>query len=155
MGLKDIIKKTAFVEIIQGMSVTGGYFVGPKVTVEYPKEKLAVFPRYRGLHALLSDPDTGRINCCGCQLCATICPSQCIYIETSEGAVDGRKHIDTFDLDLARCIFCGFCEEVCPCAAIVMTPVYELATYDKGDFYLDKEKLLANQVNAHKELIKR
>jgi formate hydrogenlyase subunit 6/NADH:ubiquinone oxidoreductase subunit I len=36
MGLKDIIKKTAFVEIIQGMSVTGGYFVGPKVTVEYP-----------------------------------------------------------------------------------------------------------------------
>ncbi len=58
-------------------------------------------------------------------------------------------------IDLARCIFCGFCEEVCPCAAIVMTPVYELATYDKGDFFLTKEKLLANQVNAHKELIRR
>ncbi len=113
-----------------------------------------MFPRYRGLHALLSDPDTGALNCCGCHLCATICPSGCIYIETTEHA-DGLKHIDRFDIDLARCIFCGFCEEVCPCAAIVMTPVYELATYDKNDFFLDKEKLLANQVNAHKELVKR
>lgn len=154
MGLKDIVKKAAFVEIFQGMSVTGGYFVKEKVTVEYPKEKLSVWPRYRGIHALLSDPDTGRLNCCGCQLCATICPSQCIYIETSEHD-DDRKHIDRFDIDLSRCIFCGFCEEVCPCAAIVMTPFYEAATYDKGDFFLDKEKLLANQVNAHKELIHR
>ncbi len=53
MGLKDIIKKATFVEILQGMSVTGGYFVGPKVTIEYPKEKLQSFPRYRGLHALV------------------------------------------------------------------------------------------------------
>ena len=35
-----------------------------------------------------------------------------------------------------------------------MTSVYELATYDKRDFLLTKEKLVANQVNAHKELLK-
>jgi len=33
-----------------------------------------------------------------------------------------------------------------------MTRQYELATFDKSDFALDKDKLLANQVYAHKEL---
>ncbi|MCZ7663440.1 MAG: NADH-quinone oxidoreductase subunit NuoI [Thermoleophilia bacterium] len=153
MSLKDIIKKSAFVEILQGMSVTGKYFVGDKVTVEYPKEKIVPYPRFRGMHALLTDPATGVLNCCGCHLCETICPSQCIYIDTSE--VDNHKSIDRFDIDLSRCIFCGFCEEVCPCAAIVMTKVYELATYDKSEFYLTKETLVANQVNAHKETVRR
>lgn len=153
MGLKNLIKKATFFEIFQGMSVTGGYFLKEKVTVEYPKEKIPPLPRFRGLHALLTDPDTGRLNCCGCRLCETICPSQCITIETSEQ--DNHKSIDVFDIDLSRCVFCGFCEEVCPCAAIVMTSVYELATYDKNDFYLTKERLVANQVNAHKELYRR
>jgi NADH-quinone oxidoreductase subunit I len=154
MGLKEVIKKATFYEIFQGMSVTGGYFLKDKVTVEYPKEKIPPTPRFRGMHALLSDPVSGELNCCACHLCATICPSQCIYIESSEGP-DGKKSIDVFDIDLSRCIYCGLCEEVCPCAAIVMTSVYELATYDKGDFYLTKEKLVANQVNAHKELKRR
>ncbi|GAB4254206.1 MAG: NADH-quinone oxidoreductase subunit NuoI [Thermoleophilia bacterium] len=154
MGLKDIVKKTAFVELLQGMSVTGKYFVEDKVTVEYPREKLVPKPRFRGMHALLTDPATGELNCCGCHLCATICPSQCIFIETSE-APDGRKSIDRFDIDLSRCIFCGLCEEVCPCAAIVMTSVYELATFDKTDLHLTKERLVANQVNAHKETVRR
>jgi NADH-quinone oxidoreductase subunit I len=153
MGLKNVIKKATFFEIFQGMSVTGGYFLKDKVTVEYPKEKIIPQARFRGMHALLTDPATGVLNCCGCRLCETICPSQCITIETSEE--NNHKSIDVFDIDLARCIFCGFCEEVCPCAAIVMTSVYELATYDKNDFYLDKEKLVANQVNAHKELKQR
>lgn len=153
MGLKSVIKKATFFEIFQGMSVTGGYFLKDKVTVEYPKEKIEPHPRFRGMHALITDPVTGVLNCCGCRLCETICPSQCITIETSERSND--KSIDVFDIDLARCIFCGFCEEVCPCAAIVMTTVYELATYDKNDFYLDKEKLVANQVHAHKELKQR
>ncbi|MHB1342776.1 MAG: NADH-quinone oxidoreductase subunit NuoI [Thermoleophilia bacterium] len=153
MGLKSAIKKATFFEIFQGMSVTAGYFLKDKVTVEYPKEKIIPHPRFRGMHALITDPVTGVLNCCGCRLCETICPSQCITIETSED--HNQKSIDAFDIDLARCIFCGFCEEVCPCAAIVMTSVYELATYDKNDFYLDKEKLVANQVNAHKELKQR
>jgi NADH-quinone oxidoreductase subunit I len=154
MGLIDIIKTATFFEILQGMSVTGGYFVGEKVTVEYPKEKCTVYERYRGAHALLRDPETGELNCDACHLCATICPSGCILIESSEGP-DGEKQLDEFTIDLARCIFCGFCEEVCPRAAIVMTPVYELATYDKGDFTLTMDKLIANEANVHKEVRKR
>ena len=34
MGLIDLVKKAAFVDILRGMSVTGTYFVVDKVTVE-------------------------------------------------------------------------------------------------------------------------
>jgi NADH-quinone oxidoreductase subunit I len=154
VGLKDIVKKGAFVDILRGMSVTGTYFVVDKVTVEYPKEKLETYPRFRGVHALLTDPETGDTKCVACMLCATICPSQCISI-SGEQTPEGRSHPASFDLDLARCIFCGLCEEVCPVAAIVMTRRYELASFDKRDFFLDKEALVANQVHAHKELFSR
>ncbi len=151
MGLLDIVKKAAFVDILRGMSVTGTYFAVDKVTVEYPKEKLQPYPRFRGAQALLTDPATGDTKCVACMLCATMCPSQCIYI-VGEQTPDGRSRPARFDLDLSRCVFCGFCEEVCPEAAIVMTQRYELATYDKSDFLLTKEKLLANQAWVHKEL---
>ena len=150
MGLKDLVKKAAFVDILRGMSVTGTYFVVDKVTVEYPKEKVQTFPRFRGAHALLSHPETGDTKCVACMLCATVCPSQCIAIE-GETLNDGRSRPKIFDLDLSRCIYCGYCEEVCPVAAIVMTKQYELATFDKSDFLLTKEKLTANAVYAHKE----
>ncbi|GAB4242509.1 MAG: NADH-quinone oxidoreductase subunit NuoI [Thermoleophilia bacterium] len=154
MGLKDVLKKATFYEILQGMSVTGSYFVSDKVTVEYPKEKIIPYPRFRGVHCLISDPETGELNCDACHLCATICPSGCIYVESSEGP-DGSKQLDSFIIDLTRCVFCGFCEEVCPRAAIAMTLEYELATYDKSSLILDKDFLVANQKNLHKELKRR
>ena len=152
MGLKDVVKKAAFVDILRGMSVTGTYFLVDKVTVEYPKEKLVTYPRFRGAHALLTHPETGDTKCMACMLCATVCPSQCIAIE-GETLADGRSRPKTFELDLARCIYCGFCEEVCPVAAIVMTNQYELSTFDKRDFLLTKETLIANAVNVHKEVL--
>jgi NADH-quinone oxidoreductase chain I len=152
VGLKDVVKKAAFVDILRGMSVTGTYFVVNKVTVEYPKEKLQTYPRFRGAHALLSHPETGDTKCVACMLCATICPSQCIAIE-GETLTDGRSRPKIFELDLARCIFCGFCEEVCPVAAIVMTKQYELSTFDKSSFLLTKDKLTANAVYVHKEVL--
>lgn len=154
MGLKDIVKKGAFVDILRGMSVTGTYFVVDKVTVEYPKEKLNTYPRFRGAHALLTEPDTGETKCVACMLCATICPSRCISI-VGETTPEGRSRPASFVLELSRCVFCGLCEEVCPEAAIVMTRRYELATFDKSDFTLTKEKLIANQEWAHKEVYAR
>jgi NADH-quinone oxidoreductase subunit I len=154
MRLIDVVKKGAFVDILRGMSVTGTYFVVDKVTVEYPREKLQPYPRFRGAQALLTDPETGDTKCVACMLCATVCPSRCISI-VGEETPEGRSRPASFDLDLSRCVFCGLCEEVCPEAAIVMTRQYELATFDKNDFFLDKAKLIANQVYAHKELYAR
>jgi len=150
MGLREIAKRVFFVDIIKGMSVTGTYFVVDKVTVEYPKEKIQPQPRFRGVQALLTE-EGGETKCVACMLCATICPSGCIKIEGEE-TPEGRSRPARFDLDLSRCVFCGFCEEVCPEAAIVMTKHYELATFDKADFQLDKDRLIANQQYARKEV---
>ena len=43
---------------------------------------------------------------------------------------------------LSRCIFCGYCEEVCPTQAIVLGHDYELADYERPDFIYTKERLL-------------
>ena len=39
-----------------------------------------------------------------------------------------------WQFNLGRCIFCGRCEEVCPTAAIKLSPEYELAVWKKEDF---------------------
>ena len=159
-----------FWELIKGTLITARHFVvnmvfhtlnfvgirtkrRGAVTIQYPERKKELAARHRSLHRLMKRED-GKPRCVACMLCATICPSQCIYI-AGEVTPEGRSRPATFELDLARCIFCGMCEEVCPVAAIVMTRQYELATYDKSDFFLTKEKLIANQVNAHKELCAR
>jgi NADH-quinone oxidoreductase subunit I len=43
---------------------------------------------------------------------------------------------------MLRCIYCGFCEEVCPEEAIVMSKEYELTFYRYEDSIYDKQKLL-------------
>ena len=151
MRVLDIIKKGTFWDILKGMSVTGTYFIKPKVTVEYPKKKLQTYPRFRGVQALLTDPRTDEVKCVACMLCATICPSQCIHIVGEETGA-GHSRPVSFELDLKRCLFCGFCEEVCPEAAIVMTRHYELATFDKATLLLTKEKLVENQAYVSKEV---
>ncbi|HEV8538019.1 MAG TPA: 4Fe-4S binding protein [Bacteroidota bacterium] len=43
---------------------------------------------------------------------------------------------------MLRCIFCGFCEEVCPEEAIVMSQDYELTFTSQDDAVFGKDKLL-------------
>jgi NADH-quinone oxidoreductase subunit I len=43
---------------------------------------------------------------------------------------------------MLRCIFCGFCEEVCPEEAIIMSKEYELAFSNQKDALFGKDKLL-------------
>jgi NADH-quinone oxidoreductase subunit I len=43
---------------------------------------------------------------------------------------------------MIRCIFCGFCEEVCPEEAIVMSKDYELVFRNRSDAVFGKDKLL-------------
>jgi len=41
-------------------------------------------------------------------------------------------------------VYCGFCEEVCPVNALVLTEVFEYAAFDRQSIFFDKERLLAN-----------
>jgi len=74
-------------------------------------------------------------------------PTQCITIEATEEGEDygeKEKRPKRFEINMLRCIFCGFCVEACPEDAISMTTDYELADYNRGDLIYDKERLLKN-----------
>jgi formate hydrogenlyase subunit 6/NADH:ubiquinone oxidoreductase subunit I len=47
-----------------------------------------------------------------------------------------------FDIDLLRCIYCGFCEIACPEEAIELTEIYDFADYTRESFLIDKDGLL-------------
>ena len=121
----------------------GGFF-----TVQYPEEKLPMFPRFRGALMHLRDPETGEPNCTACGLCIRACPQQCIETE-GEGKGKERK-VTAFRYDVARCIFCRLCVESCNFNAIELSHEYELATYSR-DMVWDLEKLLAlgDQYGVH------
>ena len=48
-----------------------------------------------------------------------------------------------FEIDMLRCIFCGFCQEVCPEEAIFLMKDYSLTGLSRQEMIYDKEKLLA------------
>ncbi|NOQ32050.1 MAG: 4Fe-4S dicluster domain-containing protein [Helicobacteraceae bacterium] len=113
--------------------------------LEYPEEQPTdITERYRGLHRLTHRED-GTISCVACFMCATACPSACIFIEATqrEDGVD-EKMPQKFSIDTLECIFCGYCVEACPCDAIRMdTGIFSLIGREREDFLLDKEKLLS------------
>ncbi|TZF81891.1 4Fe-4S dicluster domain-containing protein [Pedobacter sp. BS3] len=100
------------------------------VTVQYPHQQLPV-------------PEVGRYqldveidDCIVCDLCAKICPVDCIEIEsikateaigqTSDGTVK-RLYAAKFDIDMAKCMYCGLCTVVCPTECITMTSQYDVS----------------------------
>jgi NADH-quinone oxidoreductase subunit I len=76
------------------------------------------------------------------KLCEAVCPAMAITIE-SDVREDGSRRTTRYDIDLTKCIFCGFCEESCPVDSIVETHVFEYHGEKRGDLYFTKEMLLA------------
>jgi len=92
-------------EMIRGMQLTMSMFWKQKLTLNYPNEKGALSPRFRGEHVLRRYP-TGEERCIACKLCEAICPAQAITIE-AEVREDGSRKTTRYDIDMTKCIFCG------------------------------------------------
>jgi NADH-quinone oxidoreductase subunit I len=56
---------------------------------------------------------------------------------------DGTRRTTRYDIDLFKCIFCGFCEEACPVDAIVETRIFEYHGEKRGENIITKDMLLA------------
>jgi len=137
-----------FRETVRGLMTTFGRFHETPVTVQYPEEKTAVYPRFRGRHKLHRFEDTGLEKCVGCSLCAAACPADCIRVVAAENTPSnrvsaGERYAAVYEINLSRCIFCGYCEIACPFDAITMGHDYELSDYDRTDLIFTKEMLLA------------
>jgi len=154
---KRNIRAFFLVEIIKGMALTLRYMFKRKVTLNYPYEKSPISPRFRGEHALRRYA-SGEERCIACKLCEVICPAQAITIESEPrndgddlgGSRLGGYHLNVsrrttrYDIDMTKCIYCGFCEEACPVDAIVESPNFEYATETREELHYDKQKLLDN-----------
>lgn len=139
-----------FVQVVK-RTLKGELFVGLKIvfkemkdfdihTVQYPKEKLPISPRYRAVHKLYKLLESGNERCIGCGLCEKICIAKCIRMDTKIDE-NNRKQVTEYSINLGRCIFCGYCAEVCPELAIVHGPRYENASEQRAHFVLKDDML--------------
>jgi len=117
------------------------------VTRQYPEQGLLwnhteaptpVQDRFMGFPALTWDGDVVEPYCTGCMICIRNCPTQCMSANMKdnplqqEGKSSRRKIIDTFEINLNRCILCGICVDVCNFDAIVMSHEHEMSTFQRN-----------------------
>jgi NADH-quinone oxidoreductase subunit I len=127
--------------VLGAMRVTLQNLFRKPVTVHYPDQQRQYPSRYRGLLALVYEPDTGEEACIGCRLCEFVCPPAVIKVEMLKG--EKRNYAKTFSLELYACEFCELCVQVCPTDAIVMLKSFDLSTADRRELLLDKDRLHA------------
>lgn len=114
--------------IFEGMSVTFSHFFRKPYTVQYP-DRMPIrvqdtLPyRYRGL--LEVDLEI----CTGCLACERACPIECIRIDARKDKATKSMILERFDIDLAKCMYCGLCSEPCPTGSIHHTREFEGADF--------------------------
>jgi NADH-quinone oxidoreductase subunit I len=148
-----------------GMRVTMKYLKSPAITLQYPREKMVMFERFRGLlHNRVED-------CIGCGQCVRACPVDCITMVIQKAGKDEnlgitrdgtpkKLHVYQFDIDTLTCMWCNLCTEVCPTECLIMTGEYEVSSHQRdgwllrfaieeppADFNLEEARLKQNRIS--------
>ena len=130
----------------------GGFWVAakqvfkPRVTSEYPAEKRPKPPRLHGRHVLNRYED-GMEKCIGCELCAAVCPADCIYVRGADNDPDapvspGERYGFVYEINYLRCIHCDLCVEACPTEAITESKLFEFSFTSRADAIYTKAELV-------------
>ncbi|MEW5995140.1 MAG: 4Fe-4S binding protein [Candidatus Zixiibacteriota bacterium] len=129
-----------FKALVTGLQITGKHLGKHAITIQYPEERWTMPERSRGIVVLLSDKETGELNCTACLLCERACPTGAIRIIAPKDEKK-KRHLEDFVIDFGLCCFCGLCEEACNFSALKMAPKYEFSTHSKEDLVWDVKKL--------------
>ena len=142
--------------VLVGMRITFKHLFTRSATIQYPVEKMKIPERARNrLYVNIDD-------CIGCKLCAIACPVDCISIETIKSTPDvdlgmtskkTRKqlYLPKFDIDIAKCCYCGLCVLPCPTECIVMTEVYEFSEYNRNNLIYSFSNMTEKEISEAKE----
>jgi len=77
-------------------------------------------------------------------MCETACPADCIHIVAEEdptATVEWEKKPLVYEIDLLRCVFCGYCVDACPKEAIIMSREHEMAFTSREEAVVGIEEL--------------
>ena len=109
--MKATMKQTLQTTPIINRLVPGGRV---PITRLYPYEKIDLPASFRGQHVI------DWYKCIGCELCAKVCPNECIYFEfvevdekspylhPSRAIMDENKEVVRRPaVDVGHCLFCG------------------------------------------------
>lgn len=88
-------------------------------TSRYPKERIELAPRYRGMPKVHGDAPAALIV-----RCAEACPQR---------AIDAERKV----IDMGRCVFCGTCERISEGRFISFSRDFELAVSEKAHLVTD------------------
>ena len=111
--------------------------------------KIAKPERLHGRHVLNRYED-GMEKCIGCELCAGVCPAQCIYVRGADNDPDnptspGERFGFVYEINYLRCIHCDLCVEACPTEAITESKLFEFSFTNRQDAIYTKAELLVDE----------
>ena len=133
---------------LKGMLMTLLTTARRPVTAQYPKVRLPTEARRMGFPMLIWDEKVEEPYCTGCMVCIRECPTQCMSATMGdnplhqEGKSPRRKIVESFEINIGRCILCGICVDVCNFDAIEMSYETELSTYLRNGRRMDLHELL-------------
>ncbi len=150
---------------LHGFAVTLRQLFLPKVTTDYrggfdkisksdvkrPKPE-----RMHGRHVLNRYED-GMEKCIGCELCAGVCPANCIYVrgadnDPSDPVAPGERYGFVYEINYLRCIHCDLCVEACPTQAITESKLFEFSFTNRDDAVYTKNELLVDDDGRPRQL---
>ena len=145
--------------VLVGMKITLDHLFRKNVTQQYPDRWHPIKEKFDGSRSWYEgDPGRGDMPpnsrnrlfldwelCNGCRSCERACPVSCITVDTvkvvpgdpdATPLKDGSKRglwVTKYDIDFAKCCFCGLCCEPCPTEAIKTTVEFEYSTYNREE----------------------
>src|SRR5215207_9807485 len=102
--------------------------------------------RAHGRHVLGRYED-GMEKCIGCELCAGVCPADCIYVrgadnDPADPTSPGERYGFVYEINYLRCIHCDLCVEACPTEAITESKLFEFSFTNRRDAIYTKTELV-------------
>ena len=86
---------------------------------------------------LIYDTEDGNVRCTSCNICAKVCPPQCIWMSQAKSPKGTVVPLpEDFYIDMDVCMNCGLCSEYCPFDAIKMDHNFELSNYERHQTHI-------------------